>query len=197
MKLKSVIRGLKNGKEIEELVKIKKNFMTFAERRVICSNVANLAIFYDEDTEMYVYEDLVKDMYLTLYRIIYYTNIEIDDLFIEDENGENDINLEVAVKAYDDLMANKIYALCVENLNDFNSNDTLDNLIQSAIEQKINIYNSTGFAIKTIVNELVSKLPNPTEIQSLIGSVTSELSKKGMVNSNQQPFTNPQRKDNE
>ncbi len=166
MELKQIIAELKEGKFFTDLIKVDE-YIQFTTKRVLTDDVIGLCLYKDEETDLLVNDILFKDLLTVIMKTLQLTDIEIDN--ITDENGE--LNIDVVIEAYDNLMELGIY----EYIKSQFKNDDIDAIIEYKIKQRLEIHNSVGNVIKSIVNELVSRIPSQEDIGNLMTSLPSQL----------------------
>jgi hypothetical protein len=166
MELKQIISQLEEGKSFPDLIKVDE-YIPFSIKRVLTDDVVGLCIYKDEETDLLVNDILFKDLLTVIMKTLQLTDVEIENM--TDENGE--LNIDVVIEAYDSLMELGIYEYIKSQL----KNDDIDAIIEYKIKQRLETYNSVGNVIKSIVNELVSKIPSQEEIGNLMTSLPFQL----------------------
>lgn len=179
MKLKLILDKLNKGEsEVLGEIKITK-YIPFYLRRVIVKNVAMQVTVKDEDvyddegelyakgTEQLVHDVIYQELLTFAYKIAFLTDIEVEGLIDED----NIINSTIAEEAHNQMGESGIY----DYINDQFVNDDIEELITYEVRQTLEINNSVANVLKTIVEDLVSKIPNMEDIGNIMTQIPSQL----------------------
>ncbi len=171
MKLNEIITSLRSETPLpfSDLFQINVKNMPILVKRQMVRDVTNLSVYLDEETKLMRRDNFLVKILTTLFLTMQFTDIEIDELI--DETG--DINIELAVSAYDDLMETEIYAEILKQIDDIVYD--IDFLVDCEINEKINNYNSSGGVLQRIFEYIMEKVPDADSIKNMIQEIPLEL----------------------
>jgi hypothetical protein len=171
MKLNEIITSLKSETPLpfSDLFQINVKYMPILVKRQMVRDITNFSVYLDEETKLMRRDNILVKILTTLFLTLQFTDIEIDELF--DENG--DINIELAVSAYDDLMETAIYAEICKHIDDVIYD--IDCLVECELNEKINNYNSSGGVLQRIFEYIMEKVPDADSIKNMIQEIPLEL----------------------
>ena len=176
MKIQEIISKINESKKSNEgtplssLIEIKP-YLPLLVKREIVKSVCNMCLLFDEDTEMLKCDYILKDLFYVLNVVLECSDIEIDGLFDTDENGEQDINIEVAIEAYDLIMENDIFDFIAVKVGLFD----LELMINEEIAQRMEINNSVSNILRKSINTLMEKIPSEDGMKNLMAQLPSQI----------------------
>lgn len=177
MNLNEILEQLKqvdNKPNLSELVNVELSYIPFSDKRNITDSIANLSTFVDETTNLLIHDKLAEDLLTLIHKVLYLTDITIENILDE----ENDINTEVAIEAYDNLLQSGIASYIDSQL----VNDDISILVEHKIKQKLETQNSVTFVLTNLITDIASKIPSQEEIQGLMTSLPAQLSQLNNLN---------------
>ena len=130
-----------------------------------------MSLMFDEDTDMLTCDPILKDLFYVLNIVLECSDIEIEGLFDTDENGEQNINIEKAIEAYDLIMENEIFGFIETELNLFH----LESAVDKEIDQRMEINNSISNVLRKSINTLMSKIPSEDGMKDLMAQLPSQI----------------------
>jgi len=162
-----LIAELKEKKEVENIKDFKtttyiqiKSWISFAKKQLICENVVDNCLEYDDDILLCNY--FTKKLLLDMSLVTFYTNLEFSD--------------DNSLEEYDFLCENGIMKYIIEEI-DREEYWFITETIDEIVEQKIKIHNSIENMINKGINVLIQKLPTNKELKSLIKSTIKDINK--------------------
>jgi hypothetical protein len=171
MKLSEIKMALDAGKTIESLNINVKNYLPIVEKMIMIQGFANEDNVHqngiiDESIEfnngMAHVDYFKKEISIVCNMISWYTDIEIDDIEIENT-------------LYDYYITSGIWDYVKEQLN--NEYKIIIDLIDKSIEVELKKYNSMEAILNNNLIRFIEKIPNDKELKQLVKSTIKDINK--------------------
>lgn len=166
MKFQEIISKLNSKEDISGLITITP-YIPFLVKRQIRNTVANLSTYIDEESSMLRSDSMLKDMYLALMICLETTNLEIDDLV----DDEYQINVEVAIESYDNLIQSGLYELIRKEINMYE----LECDISDEIEERMSVHNSVASVLNRAIQTVLKKLPSEEGMKEVLAQLPNQI----------------------
>jgi hypothetical protein len=167
MELKKIVELLKEGKKLEDILNITYKHIPLILQRQILKNVVSFTIVDDEETGFVKRDLIMQELMTVLSLVLECTDLEIEGL--TDEEG--DIDIAVALEAYDEIIKHGIYDYVESQVDTY-----MHNLIYEEIQQTLEIHNSTANVLSQTIKNISDKIPNQETIMSMMQSLPQQLS---------------------
>jgi hypothetical protein len=171
MKLSEIIERKNKGENLSDLVAIKP-YIPLILKRSMVKSITGYSLTYDENG-IVSSDAIMQELFTVLNIVLEVADIEIDGLFdeIEKEDGiiHYEINLGVALEAYDTLMQSGIYKYIDENLAS-NCKD-ISSLVDLEIANHISVNNSVGAVLTRALQTIINMIPSEQKIGEMMSSL--------------------------
>lgn len=155
--------GIEEGFKLQDIVRVKRG-LTYAERLSFIDDMLSACIINLDNSNMKKIDYINKDLIFTILFIRYYTNIDLSEV-------------ESLYEVYDYLTNNNKSNITILNLlkclNNYTNLDLcdLESCIDEVLEQEIKVNNSIENVIKTLLGELINKIPNESQLTNLFSTL--------------------------
>ena len=156
-----------NPKLLESYIKIEKTYIPIQIKRQMVKNIVNFSLYTDEETKLLKHDIILQDLMTVLHIITECTDIQIENLL-----NEGELNIDVAVKAYDRVLQLGIYKYIEERL----ENNDIIQLVNYEIQQQLSVVNSVSHVVLKSLEKLFSIIPSQDKIQELISTLPQSIS---------------------
>jgi len=161
VKVSDIKKNYTYGKQFDRYGIKTKNYLSIAHKGVIIDSIVEECLAYD-DSGMLKCDFLNKEISINIQLLLNYSNIELDCQ--EDE----------FVEYYDFLDSCGFFDYVIESVDD-SEIETISDLLECEIMQRLEIENGLGGVINRNLQNLIEKLPNDKQMKSIIKLAKKEI----------------------